>query len=147
MADEKIATSDPQADRRHDTKGTILDDPEIATAKHVDIDGDDLRKDHMDYGRVDKEVAKYASAVAIDISPEENSRLKKLVDRRVLSIMVFTYFLQALDKGTLSFASIMGIKKDTNLVGQQVRSWRTVFTQWLIASSLPGSQPVSISPS
>jgi hypothetical protein len=35
--------------------------------------------------------------------------------------MIFTYFLQALDKGTMSFASIMGIKKDTHLVGQQVR--------------------------
>jgi hypothetical protein len=59
--------------------------------------------------------------VAIDISPEDNKRLKRNIDKRVLSIMIFTYFLQALDKGTLSFASIMGIKKDTKLVGQQVR--------------------------
>jgi hypothetical protein len=36
--------------------------------------------------------------------------------------MIFTYFLQALDKGTLSFASIMGIQKDTHLVGQQASS-------------------------
>ena len=43
-----------------------------------------------------------------------------MVDKRVLSIMIFTYFLQALDKGTLSFTSIMGIKEDTHLVGQQV---------------------------
>lgn len=97
-------------------------DPEIATSKHVEVDYDDLKKDHMDYGRVDKEVAKYASATAIDITPNENKRLKKLVDRRVLSIMIFTYFLQALDKGTMSFASIMGIKADTHLVGQQVNS-------------------------
>jgi hypothetical protein len=38
--------------------------------------------------------------------------------------MVFTYFLQALDKGTLSFAVIMGIKTDLCLVGQQY-SWLT----------------------
>lgn len=38
--------------------------------------------------------------------------------------MVATYFLQAIDKGTMSFASIMGIRKDTNLVGQDY-SWLT----------------------
>lgn len=79
-------------------------------------------KDHMNYDRVDSEVAKYASNVGIIISPEDNARLKKKVDRRVLTIMVFTYFLQALDKGTLSFSSIMGIKEDAHLVGQQVSS-------------------------
>jgi hypothetical protein len=94
-------------------------DPEIVPAQHIEID-DDLKKDHMNYDRVDKEVAKYASDVALHISPEENTRLKRMIDKRVLSIMIFTYFLQALDKGTMSFASIMGIKKDTHLVGQQV---------------------------
>ena len=75
----------------------------------------------MNYGRVDKELAKYANAARIDISEAENKRLKRLIDKRVLPIIIFTYFLQALDKGTLSFASIMGIKTDAHLVGQQVR--------------------------
>jgi len=39
----------------------------------------------------------------------------------VLAIMIATYFLQAIDKGTMSFASIMGIREDTNLTGQDVR--------------------------
>jgi hypothetical protein len=69
-------------------------------------------KEHMNYDRVDAELAKYANAVAVDISPEENARLKKLIDRRVLPIMIFTYFLQALDKGTMSFTGIMGIRED-----------------------------------
>lgn len=38
--------------------------------------------------------------------------------------MVFTYFLQALDKGTLSFTSIMQLPQDLNLQGQQY-SWLT----------------------
>ena len=86
---------------------------------------DDLQKDGMDYGRVDNEVAKYADVAAIELSPEEDKRLKKLIDRRVLVVMILTYFLQAglsctivgqhtdpsqaIDKGTMSFASIMGI--------------------------------------
>lgn len=74
----------------------------------------------MNYDRVDKEVAQYASGTVVEISEEENTRLKRLVDRRVLSIMVFTYFLQALDKGTMSFASIMGIRTDEHLTTFQV---------------------------
>lgn len=84
------------------------------------LSSDDIRKDHMNYDRVDGELAKYASDAKLEVSPEDNKRLKRQIDKRVLSIMIFTYFLQALDKGTLSFAAIMGIRKDANLVGQQV---------------------------
>jgi hypothetical protein len=82
---------------------------------------DDPKGEDTDLNRVDSEVAKYASGARITISPEENKRLKRMVDRRVLVIMIVTYFLQALDKGTMSFASIMGIQEDTGLVSQQVR--------------------------
>lgn len=77
-------------------------------------------KNHPDFDRVDGEVAKYASDARIVIDDATNRRLRRLIDRRVLAIMIFTYFLQALDKGTLSFASIMGIQKDAGLHGQQV---------------------------
>lgn len=84
-----------------------------------------MRKvDHMDYDRVDDEVAKYANAELIEINEMESKRLKKMIDRRVLLIMVVTYFIQALDKGTMSFASIMNIRQDLHLVGQQY-SWLT----------------------
>jgi hypothetical protein len=85
-------------------------------------------KDHTNMDRVDSEVAKYASEGRIEISPEDNKRLKRMVDKRVLSIMIVTYFLQALDKGTLSFSSIMGIREDTGLVAQQVSSQTLKFT-------------------
>jgi len=124
MADENISESSPEVRDYNRKDAAKVSDPEIAPVEHAEVEDVDLKKDHMDYNRVDKEVAKYASDVAIDISPEENSRLKRLVDRRVLSIMIFTYFLQALDKGTMSFASIMNIRKDTHLVGQQF-AWLT----------------------
>lgn len=105
MADQTISRSSPKASITDQKKPFDL---EITGAVHVENEDDDgLQKDHMDFNRVDKEVAKYASDVAVDISPEENSRLKRKIDKRVLSIMIFTYFLQALDKGTMSFASIM----------------------------------------
>jgi len=88
-----------------------------------------LRK-HAISDKVDKEIAKYASEARIDISPEENLRLRKLIDRRVLVVMICTYFLQAIDKGTLSFSSIMGLPEDTGLKTpdgkvSQLYSWLT----------------------
>lgn len=65
---------------------------------------DVAKGDHTHYEKMDKEVAKYAGGEAIHISPEENIRLRKMIDKRVLVVMITTYFLQAIDKGTLSFA-------------------------------------------
>lgn len=83
----------------------------------------DEKLDHINYDRIDDEIAKYANAEAIEISPEENQRLKRMIDRRVLPIMVFTYFLQALDKGTMSFASVMGILKDIPELNEGQNVW------------------------
>lgn len=88
--------------------------------ENVMISDEKIMVDRVDKSRIDSEVAKYASEKAVFIDEATDKRLKKLIDRRVLTIMIFTYFLQALDKGTMSFASIMGIREDANLVGQQV---------------------------
>jgi hypothetical protein len=85
---------------------------DIAQVERVLSADTGLEKDHINYDRIDKELAKYANATAVEISPEENQRLKKLINQRVLPIMIFTYFLQALDKGTMSFTAIMGIRDD-----------------------------------
>lgn len=77
-------------------------------------------KQQANYDLVDREVAQYASEAIVEIDEATNKRLKRMVDKRILSVMVFTYFMQALDKGTMSFASIMGIIPDTNLKGQEV---------------------------
>ncbi|KAI8719960.1 MFS domain-containing protein [Fusarium sp. LHS14.1] len=98
------------------------DSPQTFSSTHLE-DATDI-KHAADNNRVDPEVAKYASAAAIEIDSETNKRLKRMIDKRVLLVMMVTYFLQALDKGTISFASIMGIVDDTRLVGQQY-SWLT----------------------
>lgn len=84
------------------------------------LSAEDEKVDHVDYERIDAEVAKYADATAeaVHISEEEDKRLKRLIDRRVLPIMIVTYFLQALDKGTMSFSSIMGIRDDIPILKQ-----------------------------
>ncbi|KAF7588122.1 hypothetical protein BBP40_006155 [Aspergillus hancockii] len=81
-------------------------------------------KDGTDYSRVDRELQEYAGQGQVEIDEATNKRLKTMIDRRVLVIMIFTYFLQALDKGTMSFASIMGIREDNKLKSQEY-SWLT----------------------
>ncbi|KAF9890628.1 hypothetical protein FE257_005759 [Aspergillus nanangensis] len=58
----------------------------------------------------------------IIIDKATNRRLLWMISRRILVIQVITYFCQSLDKGVLNYASIMGIKTDAKLVGQEY-SW------------------------
>lgn len=98
---------------------------DISKAERVlSADEVEFAKDHQNYDKVDKELAQYVAEARIEISPEKNLELRRKIDKRILVVMVCTYFLQAIDKGTLSFASIMGIREDTKLVGQEY-SWLT----------------------
>ncbi|KAN0110890.1 major facilitator superfamily transporter [Hyaloscypha variabilis] len=88
------------------------------------VEDEVLKKGHMNYDLVDEEVAKYASETIVEVDEETSSRLKRMIDKRILAIMIGTYLIQTLDKGTMSFASIMGIIDETHLVGTQY-SWLT----------------------
>ncbi|KAJ5550285.1 hypothetical protein N7535_001773 [Penicillium sp. DV-2018c] len=98
---------------------------DISHVEQVVSGPDELSKDNMDISRVDKEVRAYAAHSQVLIDEATDKRLKRLIDRRVLVIMIITYFLQALDKGTMSFSAIMGIKTDANLEDGQKYSWLT----------------------
>jgi len=84
------------------------------------VEDETLKSAHMNYDLVDEEVAKYASETIVEVDEATSKRLKRMIDKRVLAIMVGTYLIQTLDKGTMSFASIMGIIPETHLVGTQV---------------------------
>ena len=78
-------------------------------------------KEHTNLSLVDKEVVKFATDGAIEIDKAANKCSKRMIDKRVLVVMMITYLIQTLDKGALSFASIMGIMKDAHLEHHQVR--------------------------
>jgi hypothetical protein len=61
-------------------------------------------------------------AQRIRISPETNPRIPRRIDIALLPLMLIVYFLHALDKATLSYASIFGLIDDTGLEGDQF-SW------------------------
>ncbi|GAB1310665.1 Thiamine pathway transporter THI73 [Madurella fahalii] len=113
VADHARAVGDQKMERDHDVV-------EAERAQSAEFDKSAMQN----YDKMDKEVAKYVSDGRIEISEEENNRLRRLIDKRILVMMITTYFLQAIDKGTMSFASIMGIIEDTGLHGQQYQ-WLT----------------------
>ncbi|KAF8861431.1 hypothetical protein BDZ45DRAFT_740201 [Acephala macrosclerotiorum] len=58
----------------------------------------------------------------IIVSEADNGRILRRIDLMVLPIMLGVYFLQQLDKSTLSYASVFGLVKDAHLGGQDY-SW------------------------
>lgn len=67
------------------------------------------------------QIAAYAGETAAHIDQETHKSLFWTINKRVLVCMLGTYFCQSLDKGTLGFASVMNIKQDANLQGQDYR--------------------------
>jgi sugar phosphate permease len=56
------------------------------------------------------------------VTPEDNARILRKIDLTILPIMLAVYFLQQLDKSTLSYASVFGLITDAHLVKEDY-SW------------------------
>lgn len=56
------------------------------------------------------------------LTPENNARVLRKIDLRILPIILGIYFLQSLDKTTLAYASVFGLIEKTGLHGLQY-SW------------------------
>ncbi|KAJ1301039.1 hypothetical protein OPQ81_003460 [Rhizoctonia solani] len=86
---------------------------------------------------IDQEIAQFAAQHAVEIDEATNKRLLGLINKRVLVVMLVTYFIQSLDKGTMSFAAIMGIQKDANLHGQEYAALTTIFYAGSLVAEFP----------
>lgn len=58
----------------------------------------------------------------VDFDPDEEARVLRRIDYRVLPLILGAYFFQQLDKSSLSYVSIFGLSDDAHLHGQQY-SW------------------------
>jgi len=58
----------------------------------------------------------------IALTAADNRRILRKIDLVILPILLVVYFLQALDKATLAYASVFGLITDTNLQGEEY-SW------------------------
>lgn len=87
--------------------------PQDDTAKH---DGKDNGKHD---GALDLLEGTEQSTI---LTAENNKKVLQKIDLRLLPILLSIYFLQQLDKSTLSYASVFGLIEDANLHGQMY-SW------------------------
>ncbi|EPE36920.1 MFS general substrate transporter [Glarea lozoyensis ATCC 20868] len=55
----------------------------------------------------------------VEVTEEDDIRIRKKTDKNILTILVWVYFLQILDKSVLGYGSIFGLQKDVGLVGNQ----------------------------
>ncbi|EMD63378.1 hypothetical protein GGP41_005951 [Bipolaris sorokiniana] len=87
----------------------------------------------------DKAAELLASNERIVVTLEENKRVLKKIDLIILPILLSVYFLQSLDKTTLSYASVFGLIEDANLDPKsQQYSWlgSIVYIAQLVAQPL-----------
>lgn len=71
------------------------------------------------------ELAAEASDILED--PVQLKKLIRKIDWTIAPLLAATYFLQYLDKTTLSYAAVMGIRTDTHLVGQDYSNVSMLF--------------------
>lgn len=64
----------------------------------------------------------YKKSQTVEIDAQEAKRVLRKIDKRVIPILFFLYLLQYLDKNGINYASVYGLKKATNLQGQDY-SW------------------------
>lgn len=106
--DEKNTTHDveksspPQDVADAIRSGSVVDGKILEHAN----DGDEALKAFME-----------AQGQVIEIDEATNKRLLRKIDWNLMPIMCIVYGLNYLDKTTISYASIMGIKTDIGLVG------------------------------
>ncbi|EXJ55756.1 hypothetical protein A1O7_08686 [Cladophialophora yegresii CBS 114405] len=88
-------------------------------------------KDHPNANGVRQE------AMAILDDPKATKRLLRKIDFTIVPCMIAVYFLQYLDKTTISYAAVMGLRTDTHLVGQDYSNVAMMFYIGFLAAEFP----------
>lgn len=71
------------------------------------------------------EIAEEGAAILDD--PVQLKKLVRKIDMTIAPLLAAVYFLQFLDKTTLSYTAVMGIRKETHLVGQEYSDLSMLF--------------------
>lgn len=97
-------------------------DPEKASIAQEKV-GNVILK-HADRNDADEalKVLEGENGEVIELTPEDERKLLRKIDWHIMPMLCIVYGLNYLDKTTVSYASIMGLKTDLNLVGQEY-SW------------------------
>ncbi len=75
----------------------------------------------------DEAMKAFASGEVVELDEATNRRLLRTIDFHLMPLLCLIYGLNYLDKTTLSYASIMGIKTDINLKGDDYQWLSSMF--------------------
>ncbi|KAF9893420.1 hypothetical protein FE257_010732 [Aspergillus nanangensis] len=82
----------------------------------------------------------------IELDEETNKRLLRIIDWNMMPIMCFVYGMNYLDKTTLSYASVMGLKPDLDLQGDQYQWLGSLFYFGYLAWEYPTNRLLQLLP-
>ncbi|KAK7754603.1 hypothetical protein SLS62_003386 [Diatrype stigma] len=78
----------------------------------------DFKKNHAPTKGADR-AADLIGDQSVELTEEDNKRIRRKTDKHILTVLVWVYFLQILDKSALGYGAILGMRADCNLTGNQ----------------------------
>lgn len=96
-----------------------IDDASLHRTEDVSHDQEPDLKHVATTGKHGDRAAELIGNQHIELTEEDNKRIRRKTDWHILSILVWVYFLQILDKSVLGYGAIWGLREDCNLTGNQ----------------------------
>lgn len=98
---------------KDDTIGRVISNG--LDAADGDVAEGDVVKTFQQHGkRIDPALA-FIGLESIQYTAEEGRKILRKIDLRMMPLLMWVYMIQFADKTSLNYASVMGIREDTNL--------------------------------
>jgi MFS transporter, ACS family, allantoate permease len=122
----------------HNLPGGRSVSPVDMTEKRGSVSAAKAAQKILDHSQdADEAMKAFASGETIEIDEATNKRLLRIIDWHLMPLLCVIYGLNYLDKTTLSYASIMGIKTDINLKGDDYQWLGSMFYFGYLAWEYP----------
>ena len=110
-----------------DSVGTVQNNASSEAPEKASVNSRDLDDAYELYKRQD----------ATEIDPNDAKRVLRKIDIHILPLLMMTYMLQFLDKSSINFASVYGLRQGTNLHGQDYAWLGSIFYFGYLFSQYP----------
>ncbi|CZR67970.1 related to allantoate permease [Phialocephala subalpina] len=132
---EKMANSPEKPFANLDGRQASVSNSDVGVTTVVDlVDADEALAFLTSHPNA-TEIAIQGNAILDD--PKQLKKLIRKIDFTIAPLLAAVYFLQFLDKTTLSYTAVMGIRKDTHLVGQDYSDLSMLFYIGFLAAEFP----------
>ncbi|MCJ1338872.1 hypothetical protein MMC09_004161 [Bachmanniomyces sp. S44760] len=114
-------------------KGSTIADQQVVTV--LDLEDADEALGFLENHPRAVQIAEEGAAILDD--PKLTRKLLWKIDLTITPLLAAVYFLQFLDKTTLSYTAVMGIRTETHLVGQDYSNLSMLFYIGFLAAEFP----------